>query len=78
MKGWARLILYLSNQQSLNVSNQADSRQVFMPSAQDHVNVKPGGLGEAVLGNRLQVVEFPNMRHGWTTREDSHVMFAKL
>ena len=42
-----------------------------MPSAQDHVNVKPGGLGEAVLGNRLQVVEFPNMRHGWTTREGS-------
>ena len=49
-----------------------------MPSAQDHVNVKPGGLGEAVLGNRLQVVEFPNMRHGWTTREDSHVTSAKL
>jgi len=47
---------------------QDDSRQVFMPSAQDHVNVKPGGLGEAVLGDRLQIVEFPEMRHGWTIR----------
>ena len=56
-----------------SVSNQADSRQVFMPSAQDHVNVKPGGLGQAVLGDRLQVVEFPNMRHGWTTREASQM-----
>ena len=44
-----------------------------MPSAQDHVNVKPGGLGEAVLGDRLQIFEFPDMRHGWTTREDSYL-----
>ena len=44
-----------------------------MPSAQDHVNVKPGGLGEAVLGDRLQIFEFPDMRHGWTTREDSYM-----
>ena len=43
-----------------------------MPSAQDHVNVKPGGLGEAVLGNRLQIVEFPEMRHGWTIRDHSY------
>ena len=46
---------------------------MFMPSAQDHVNVKPGGLGEAVLGDRLQIVEFPDMRHGWTIREHSYM-----
>ena len=46
---------------------------MFMPSAQDHVNVKPGGLGESVLGDRLKIVEFSDMRHGWTTRGDISV-----
>ena len=32
-----------------------------MPSAQDHDNVKPGGMGEAVLGSRLTIVEFPDI-----------------
>ena len=41
-----------------------------MPPAQDHVNVKPGGLGKTVLGERLEIVEFPDMRHGWTIRGD--------
>ena len=29
---------------------------------------KLGGLGEQVLGDRLQVEEFPTMKHGWTVR----------
>ena len=41
-----------------------------MPAAQDHINTKPGGLGEQVLGDRLQIVEFPDMKHGWTVRGD--------
>ena len=43
---------------------------MFMPSATDHINVKPGGLGEKVLGDRLNIVEFPDMAHGWTIRGD--------
>ena len=43
---------------------------MFMPAAQDHVNVKPGGLGEKVLGEQLEIIEFPDMVHGWTTRGD--------
>ena len=27
-------------------------------------------MGEAVLGSRLTIVEFPDMKHGWTTRGD--------
>ena len=41
-----------------------------MPSAQDDKNVRPEGIGEAVLGTRLTIVDFPNMKHGWTTRGD--------
>lgn len=52
---------------------QDSSKQLFMPSAQDHDNVKPGGMGEAVLGSRLTIVEFPDMKHGWTTRGDISV-----
>jgi len=44
--------------------------QLFMPAGNDHMNVKAGGLGAQVLGDQLQVVEFPDMAHGWTTRGD--------
>ena len=49
---------------------QDGSKQLFLPSAQDHKNVRPGGIGETVLGSRLKIVEFPDMKHGWTTRGD--------
>ena len=44
---------------------QDDSKQLFMPSAQDHKNVRLGGIDEAVLRSRLAIVEFPDMKHGW-------------
>ena len=31
-------------------------------------SVKTGGLSEEVLGDKLTVVEFPDMKHGWTMR----------
>jgi len=45
-------------------------QQLFMPAGNDHANVKPGGLGEQILGNKLEIIEFPEMTHGWTTRGD--------
>ena len=33
-------------------------------------SIKPGGLSEKVLGEKLTLVEFPEMAHGWTTRGD--------
>ena len=34
----------------------------------DAAEVKPGGLGQEILGNKLSITEFPDMVHGWTTR----------
>merc|ERR1712136_1459 len=44
--------------------------QLFMPAGNDHANVKPGGLGDTILGDLLEILEFPDMTHGWTTRGD--------
>jgi len=44
--------------------------QLFMSAGNDNANVKTGGLGSEVLGSKLEIVEFPDMVHGWTTRGD--------
>merc|ERR1712038_1745798 len=44
--------------------------QIFMPADGDHENTYPGGLGKKVLGDALEIVTFPDMKHGWTTRGD--------
>merc|ERR1712159_385238 len=44
--------------------------QLFMPAGNDPPEVKPGGLGCTVLGEKLNIIEFPDMSHGWTTRGD--------
>jgi len=51
--------------------------QLFMPAGQDHANVKPGGLGAKILGNKLEIVEYPEMAHGWTTRGDVAIANVK-
>lgn len=42
--------------------------QVMMSARTDSPNVKPGGLAEKVLGERVSLIEFNEMEHGWTTR----------
>lgn len=44
--------------------------QLFLPAGNDDPNVKHGGLGKKVLQDALEIVEFPDMIHGWTTRGD--------
>ena len=44
--------------------------QAFFPSTQDAPSTKPGGLGKTVLGDFLDIVEFPDMNHGWTLHGD--------
>jgi hypothetical protein len=44
--------------------------QLFMPTTGDHENTKPNGLGKKILGDSLEIVEFPDMQHGWTVRGD--------
>jgi dienelactone hydrolase len=44
--------------------------QLFLPAGDDTASVKPGGLSEKVLGKDLTIVEFADMKHGWTTGGD--------
>ena len=44
--------------------------QLFMPAQGDHDNTRPGGLGDQLLGAGLEIVEFKEMKHGWTVRGD--------
>ena len=41
-----------------------------MPAGGDAAAVFPGGLGQQVLGDKLEIIEFPDMKHGWTVRGD--------
>jgi hypothetical protein len=43
---------------------------MFMPADNDGPNVSPGGLGKKILGDGLEIIEFPEMAHGWTVRGD--------
>ena len=47
-----------------------NSQDHFDPLANDNINTKPGGLGEQILGDKLTILEFPDMAHGFTTRGD--------
>ena len=40
-------------------------------SESDDESTKKGGLGEQVLGDQLKILEFLEMKHGWTTRGGS-------
>jgi len=44
--------------------------QLFMPAGNDPPNVKAGGVGSEALGEKLEIIEFGDMSHGWTTRGD--------
>jgi len=44
--------------------------QMFMPAQNDHENTKNGGLAKKVLTDGLEIIEFPDMNHGWSTKGD--------
>ena len=39
-----------------------------MPAIGDAPSCYPGGLGEQVLRDKLEIVPFKDMKHGWTVR----------
>jgi len=41
-----------------------------MPAGADAPSTKAGGLAGSVLGELLEIEEFPEMQHGWTVRGD--------
>jgi len=44
--------------------------QLFQPAGNDGPEVKIGGLGAQILGDKLQIIEFPDMVHGFLARGD--------
>ena len=44
--------------------------QLYLPSENDSETVKKDGLSKQILGDALEIVEFPDMKHGWTIRGD--------
>jgi len=53
-----------------DILKQVKSPQLFLPSQRDSPSVKTDGLGKQVLGDGVEIIEFPDMRHGWTVRGD--------
>jgi len=43
--------------------------QLFMPAGDDGPQCKKGGLAEKILKD-VTIIEFPDMKHGWTTKGD--------
>ena len=42
-----------------------------MPASNDPASVKEGGLAQKTLGTeKCQIIEFPDMKHGWSVRGD--------
>jgi len=50
--------------------SQVKCNQLFMPAIGDAPSCYPGGLGEQVLGDKLEIIPFKEMKHGWTVRGD--------
>jgi len=46
------------------------SQQLFLLEGDAGDSLKAGGVSGKVLGDKLTVVEFPDMEHGWTVRGD--------
>ena len=42
--------------------------QLMMPAEGDAASTKTGGLAQEVLGELVEIEEFPHMKHGWTVR----------
>merc|ERR1712098_916620 len=53
-----------------DVLSQVKCVQLFMPANGDAPSCYPGGLGEQILGDKLEIVPFKGMQHGWTVRGD--------
>ena len=52
------------------ILKEVKSPQMFLPARSDKDSVKINGLGKKILGDGVEIIEFPDMSHGWTTRGD--------
>ena len=68
------------NENEEEILKNVKSPQMFLPSRSDKDSVKLAaqtpdgtkiiGLGKQILGDGVEIIEFPDMSHGWTTRGD--------
>jgi len=61
-------IMGLLGENEEEVLKSIKSPQLMMPARTDSPNVRTGGLAQEVLGERVTILEFPEMDHGWTVR----------
>ena len=52
------------------VLSQIAAPQMFMTEAGVSDSLKPGGISDQILGDKLVIEEFPDMAHGWTVGGD--------
>ena len=55
------------------ILKEVKSPQMFLPARSDKESVKMNGLGKKILGDGVEIIEFPDMSHGWTTRGDFQI-----
>ena len=66
-----KMMLNEDEKELVEAVKKAGAAQLMMPAGDDMDTVKKGGLDEQVLGEELcKVIEFNDMRHGFSTRGD--------
>jgi len=50
--------------------NRIVAPQLFLTEGGVPESIQPGGLAQQILGEKLTIIEFPDMAHGWTTGGD--------
>ena len=64
------MVCQMVNQDEEELLKEVKCPQAFLPASQDGPSTKPGGLGKKVLGDFLEIIEFPDMNHGWSVQGD--------
>ena len=71
------MLIETMGEDETEVLKMIKSPQMVMPSSNEADSVMRGGLTEEVLGGGVQIIEFPDMGHGWTVRGDLSVPVVK-
>ena len=59
-------ICMMMNENEEDLLKEIKCQQAFLSASQDGPSTKYGGLAKKVLGDFLNVIEFPDMNHGWS------------
>ncbi len=64
------MIAPMLNESEEDLLKEAKCNQLMMPANGDHANVMPDGLAKKIMNDMLEIVYFPDMKHGWSIRGD--------